>query len=387
MQGCFTMKHMKFVCVLLVTVGVSAAADIGVVEEIVAKVNGDIITRGDLDRAMKSVAGELQQQGLSGLRLQEAMKEHQKDILRDRIDQLLLQQKGKDLDIKVDTEVAKYIAQLQKESNIADPEKFQEYVHQQTGMPFEDYKADIKNGMLTQRVIRQEVGGKMNIKKDEIQAYYDAHKTEFVRDERVFLREILVSTEGKDSAGVAAAEKKAKDLVARARKGERFAEMARDNSDAVTAKNYGDLGGFKKSELQSSLENAIWNQPKGYITDPIKIENGFLILRVEDHQKAGQADLSEVENEIMDKLYAPRMQPAVREYLTKLRQDAFLEIKSGFVDTGAAPGKNTAWSDPAQLKPETVTKAEVSNKPKKKKLLWAVPIPGTQQKQTSSSSK
>ena len=387
MQGFFKMKHMKFVCVLLVTVGVSAAADIGVVEEIVAKVNGDIITRGDLDRAMKSVAGELQQQGLSGLRLQEAMKEHQKDILRDRIDQLLLQQKGKDLDIKVDTEVAKYIAQLQKESNIADPEKFQEYVHQQTGMPFEDYKADIKNGMLTQRVIRQEVGGKMNIKKDEIQAYYDAHKTEFVRDERVFLREILVSTEGKDSAGVAAAEKKAKDLVARARKGERFAEMARDNSDAVTAKNYGDLGGFKKSELQSSLENAIWNQPKGYITDPIKIENGFLILRVEDHQKAGQADLSEVENEIMDKLYAPRMQPAVREYLTKLRQDAFLEIKSGFVDTGAAPGKNTAWSDPAQLKPETVTKAEVSNKPKKKKLLWAVPIPGTQQKQTSSSSK
>jgi hypothetical protein len=80
------------------------------------------------------------------------------------------------------------------------------------------------------------------------------------------------------------------------------------------------------------------------------------------------------------------MQPAVRAYLTKLRQDAFLEIKAGYVDTGAAPGKNTAWSDPATLKPETVTKAEVSNKPKKKKLLWAVPIPGTEQK-TSSSSK
>jgi parvulin-like peptidyl-prolyl isomerase len=254
-------------------------------------------------------------------------------------------------------------------------------------MSYEDYRADITNGMLTQRVIRQEVGGKMNIKKEELQAYYDAHKTEFMRDERVFLREIMVSTENKDAAGIAAAEKKAKDLVARARRGERFAEMARDNSDAVTAKNFGDLGGFKKGELQATLENAVWSQPKGYITDPIKIETGFLILKVEEHQKQGQADLSEVENEVMDKLYAPRMQPAVREYLTKLRQDAFLEIKPGFVDTGAAPGKSTAWSDPAQLKPETVTKAEVSNKAKKKKLLWAVPIPGTQQKQTSSSSK
>ena len=381
------MKDMKFFSVLLVTAGVSMAADIGVVEEIVAKVNGDIVTRGDLDRARKSIAGELQQQNYNGLRLEQALAEHEKDILRDRIDQLLLQQKAKDLNIKVDAEVTKYLAGLQKESKIADPEKFQEYVREQTGMPYEDYRAEIMNGMLTQRVIRQEVGGKMNIKKEELQAYYDAHKSEFVRDERVYLREILVSTEGKDAAGAAAADKKAKDLVARARKGERFAEMARDNSDAVTAKNMGDLGGFKKGELQATLENAVWSQPKGYVTDPIKIENGYLILKVEDHQKEGQAELGEVENEIMDKLYAPRMQPAVREFLTKLRQDAFLEIKSGWVDTGAAPGKNTAWSDPAQLKPETVTKAEVSNRPKKKKLLWAVPIPGTQQKQTSSSSK
>ncbi len=378
---------MKLLSIFLVALGVSIAAEIGVVEEIVAKVNGDIVTRGDLDRARKSLIADLQQQGFTGLRLQEAINEHEKDLLRDRIDQLLLQQKGKDLDIKVDSDVAKYIGNLQKESGIADPEKFQEYVHQQTGMPFEDYKADMKNSMLTQKVVRQEVGGKMNIKKEEIQAYYDAHKSEFVREERVFLREILISTENKDAAATAAAEKKAKDLVARARKGERFAEMARDNSDAVTAKNMGDLGGFKKGELQAKLENAVWSQPKGYVTDPIKIDNGFLILKVDEHQKQGQAELSEVENEIMDKLYAPKMPQAVRKYLTQLRQDAFLEIKAGYVDSGAAPGKNTAWSDPAQLKPETVSKAEVANKPKHKKLLWAVPIPGTEQKQTSSSSK
>ncbi len=381
------MKNMKFASLFLATVTVSMAADVGVVEEIVAKVNSDIITRGDLDRARKTMVAELQQQGYTSLRLQQALADHDKDVLRDRIDQLLLQHKGKDLDIKVDADVTKYILDLQKRSGIADPEKFQAYVQQETGMPFEDYKADIRNGMLTQRVIRQEVGKNINIKKEELQAYYDAHKSEFIRQERIFLREILVSTDGKDAAGMAAADKKAKDLVARARKGERFPEMARDNSDAVTAKEFGDLGGFKKGELQATLENAVWSQPKGYVSDPIKVDNGYLILKVEDHQKEGQAELSDVENDIMDKLYAPRMQPAVREFLTKLRQDAFLEIKAGYVDSGAAPGKNTAWSDPAQLKPETTTKAEVASRPKRKKLLWAVPIPGTQQKQTSSSSK
>ena len=132
----------------------------------------------------------------------------------------------------------------------------------------------------------------------------------------------------------------------------------------------------------------MWTKPKGYVTDPIRFDNGFQIYRVEDHVKSGQADLADVENEIMEKLYAPRMQPAVRKFLTDLRLTAFLEIKQDYVDTGAAPGKNTAWVDPATLKPETVTKEEVAARKRKKKLLWAVPIPGTtasDKKGTSSS--
>lgn len=199
------------------------------------------------------------------------------------------------------------------------------------------------------------------------------------------MREILISTEGKDAAGIAAAEKKAKDLVGRARKGERFAEMARDNSDAVTAKNMGELPAFKKGELSKNLEDQVWSQPKGYITDPIRTPNGFLILRVEEHQKAGQAELAEVENEVTTKLLQPRMEGALRQYLTKLREQAFLEIKPDWTDTGAAPGKDTSWGEAAQLKPETVTKKEVVSKPKHKRLLGMVPVPGTTANPTSSS--
>jgi parvulin-like peptidyl-prolyl isomerase len=361
------------------------AADVGVVEEIVAKCNGDIITRGDLDHGRKQIIEALRREGLTGLPLEQALQEQEKNILRDRIDQLLLVQKGKDLNISVDSEIAKRLASIQKDSGIADPEKFQDWVKEQAGMPFEDFKNDMKNDLLRQRVIRQEVGERVSIKHDEVEKYYNEHKAEFVREERLFLREIFISTDGKDAAGVAAAEKKAKDLVARARKGERFPEMARDNSEAVTAKSMGELPPFKKGDLANNLEDTVWTQPKGYVTDPIRTGNGYLILRVEDHQKSGQAELSEVENEIMEKLYAPRMQPKVREYLTELRKSAFLEIKADYVDSGAAPGKNTAWMDPAQLKPQTVSKTKVANQPKHKKLLWAIPVPGTSTGSTSSS--
>jgi peptidyl-prolyl cis-trans isomerase SurA len=213
--------------------------------------------------------------------------------------------------------------------------------------------------------------------RSEVEKYYEEHTKEFVREEQVFLREILISTEGKTADQVAQAEKRAKDLVARARKGEKFSELARQYSDAETKDNYGELPPYKKGQLVKELEDVVFKEKKGYVTDPVKMKVGFEILKVEDRHEAGQAPLADVENEIQEKLSYPQMQPKVRELLTKLRQDAFLEIREGYIDSGAAPGKNTAWQDPAQLKPETITKEEVAAHRRKKRLLWVVPIPGT----------
>lgn len=365
------------------------AADVALIEEIIAKVNGDIITRSEVDRSQKSLETELRGQGVTGARLREALDARTKDALRDKIDQLLLVQKGKELNINVDPEVSKYIARLQIESKISNPEQFQQWVREQTGIPYEDYRADLRNNMLTERVIREEVGRRIQVKRDELKAYYEEHKADYVRQERVFLAGILISTEGKDAAGVAAAEKKAKDVAARAAKGEKFSDLARDNSDAAeSARQGGDMGSFEKGKLTPELENAVWTQSRGFVSQPIKVSNGFLIVRVMDHQKEGQATFEEVENDIMDKMFTPKMQPAVRTYLTELRKTAFLEIKPGYIDTGAAAGKDTAWTDPAQLRPETVTKEQVASQTRKKRLLWMMPVPGTEtNKGTKSSSK
>jgi peptidyl-prolyl cis-trans isomerase SurA len=109
---------------------------------------------------------------------------------------------------------------------------------------------------------------------------------------------------------------------------------------------------------------------------------GFLILKVEERYEEGQAPFEEVKDQVQEKLAEPRMAPKLREYLTKLRQEAFLEIKDGYVDTGAAPGKDTRWHDVATLKPQTTTKEEVAAHAHgaPKKLLGFVPIPGTHQK-------
>lgn len=381
-------KFRLFGILLLLSAAYGAvAADVQVVDEIVAKVNGDIVSQDELDRTDREILAELKTQGKEdGPKLQQDYEQRKKNALRDRIDELLLVQKAKDLNINVDSEVTKYTTSVQRQSGITDPDKFHEWVRQQSGMSYEDFLAETRNNFMTREVIQQEVGRKINITDQEVKAYYDAHKSDFVREEKVYLSEILISTEGKDAAGVAAAEKKADQIALQATRGERFSDLARDNSDANTAKSGGVLGSYKKGELMKQIEDAVWNLPKGGVTKPIKIPTGFEILKVEDHTKAGLESIEEARPEIENILFGPKMQPRVREYLTQLRKAAFLQIRPPYVDTGAAPGQDTRWQDPVQLKPETVTKAEVEQKVRHKRLLWLIPIPGTKQTVSGTSS-
>src|ERR1700734_575345 len=138
--------------------------------------------------------------------------------------------------------------------------------------------------MLRERVLGEEVGRKIQFKHEELEAYYNAHQNEFQREERVSLSHIFISTAGLDAAGQAAAEKKARDLVARANKGENFAELAMQNSDhAATAQDGGALPPFVKGDLPPALEAAVWDKGRGFVTDPIRTGSeggGFEILRV-----------------------------------------------------------------------------------------------------------
>ena len=130
------------------------AADTVVIEQIIAKVNGEIITRSEIDRMKKAMVDEMKARGATAKDVDEALKEREKDFLREKIDSMLLAQKGRDLNINLDAAVTKYIANLQRQSKIADPEKFQAYIRENTGMLYEEKG----RGILAQRGQKTEIG-------------------------------------------------------------------------------------------------------------------------------------------------------------------------------------------------------------------------------------
>jgi parvulin-like peptidyl-prolyl isomerase len=369
----------RYVVLTAFALRLAPAADVRVVEEIAAKVNGEIVTRGEITEQRRLVETYFrQEQHLSGTQLQAAIDEQTKDILREKIDQILLVQKAKELDLNVDSEVTRRLLELQVLSKVADAEKFHDYIREQTGMPFEEYKQKMTNEFLVHRVVGQEIGMHVTIPEADLRKYYEEHKSEYVRKEQIYLSQILISTEGKTPEQIATAEKKAKELVGRARKGEKFTELVQANSDdQETARNGGQLPPYSRGMMAKDIEDVVFKEKKGYVTDAFRRPQGFVILKVDERYEAGQATFDEVKEAIQDKISEPQIAARMRPYLTKLRQASFLEVKDGYIDSGAAPGQDTRWHEIAQLKPQTTTKEEVAAQHKKRKHLLFIPIPGT----------
>jgi peptidyl-prolyl cis-trans isomerase SurA len=309
------------------------------VEEIVARVNNQIITLSDYEKAAQGLQEEVRQdcQNCTPEQLQTETKERQKNLLRDMIDQQLLIERAKDMNIDVETDLVKRLDEVRKENNLATMEDLEKAVEKQ-GIIWEDYKQQMKNGLLTQKVIQQEVGGRMDIGPDEVKKYYDAHKQDFNRPEEVDLSEILLSTDGKSPEEIAAVKTKADDLHKRIANGDEFGEIARRYSEGSTAQDGGELGEFERDQLAPQLADAVFKLDKNGITDVIQTKSGFEMLKVNEHYQAGLQPLDKVSEQITNILYKQKMDPAMRDYLAQLREESYVTVKPGFVDTAAVPG-------------------------------------------------
>ena len=322
----------------------SFAAAQQVVEEIVARVNDEIITKTDLNRAKDQLTAETKQQGGTD----EDVQKRQKDLLRDLIDQRLLVQAGKDAGVNVENELVKRLDEMRKQFNFESMEDLEKEAEKQ-GISFEDYKDQMRRSMITQQVIQSEVGRKMNITPNDVKAYYEQHKKEFEQPEQVDLAEILISTETphkdgesappEDPARVAAAEAKANDILKQLKTGAKFEDIAKKESQGPTAAEGGELGAFKRGMLAPQLEEKVFPMKTGELTDVIRTRQGFIILKVVQHIAAGIPAQKDIENNIYEAIYYQRLQPALRAFLTKAREEAYIDIKQGYVDTGASPNQ------------------------------------------------
>ncbi len=336
-----------------------------VIERIVARVNNQIVTQAEYLRSEEQLRQEAHQQDPANA--DKIIAEKDKDVLRDLIDQQLLLEKGKDLTITADTDVIKRLDDMRKEMHLDSMEELEKAATAQ-GISFEDFKQNLKNQIITQQVISKEVGSRMNVSKEDLQQFYDQHKSQMEQPEQIRLSELLVSTEkiGKKNNDVAldeaqqlaAAQAKADDLLAQIRKGAAFDDVAKKNSDGPTAAQGGDLGYFKRATLAKELEDKTFAMKPGDVSDVIRTKQGFVILKVTEHQEAGVPPLNQIESKVQEAIYMEKLQPALRAYLLKLREEAYIDIAPGYVDTGASPN---------QTKPIETTAKDAGAKELKKK--------------------
>jgi len=365
------MKQSKWliISVFLATGTLAAQTKSVIVEEIVARVNNDVITREDLDHARKGLISEIQDGCPTctpeQVNTQVAAKE--KNLLRDLIDQSLLVQRAKDDNINVDADVIKRLDAIRQQYKMPDMETLEKEVTK-TGQDFEDFKTQIRNQLLTQEVIRKEVGSRIIISHEDVVKYYDSHKQEFVRPEMVVLREIFVSTEKKPEADIPTLRKKAEGLRDRVIKnGDDFGELAKRFSDSPTAQQGGELGSFERSKLDPNISEKVFALNRGQMTDVLETKTGFEILQVRERYNAGEQPLDKVEPEISNHLYEQQMEPGMRSYLQTLREDSYLQVKPGYSDTAAV---NTQPIEEVAVTPDKDDKKKSGHKllpfPKKK---------------------
>jgi peptidyl-prolyl cis-trans isomerase SurA len=305
-----------------------------VVEEIIARVNNEIITRTDYQKSLAQTEEETRQdcQGkCTPEQLQNELEARKKTALRDLIDQSLLAQRGKDLGISVDTEVVKQLDQIRIQNKLAGMDELEKAVTSQ-GLNWEDFKNNIRNRILTQKVVSQEVGSHISIGESDARKFYEEHQSEFVRPEQVALREIIVNSEGKKDTELPDLRKKADTALKRVKDGEEFGEIAKRLSDGTTKEQGGYIGTFKRGELAKQLEEVVFKMKRNELTDVIETKQGYLIFQVLEHYDEGQQSFEKVKNEIMDKLYNEKLEPSVREYLKTLREQSYVVIKPGYAE-------------------------------------------------------
>src|SRR5467141_1073477 len=310
------------------------------VEEIIARVNNEIITRSEYNKARQTAEEEAKsecQNRCTPEQLQINIEDRQKNTLRELVDQSLLVQRAKDMGVSVEPELIKRLDAIRTQNNLPSMEELEKAVSGQ-GTNWEDFKNNIRNNLLQQRVMSSEVGSHITISDEEVTKYYEAHKTEFVRPEQVALREIVVSTEGKKPEDLPELKKKAETALKRVQEGEDLAEIAKRLFDGSTKNQGGFLGVYKRGELSKELEDKVFKMKRNELTEVMETRQGFLVLQVLEHYDEGEQSLSKVKNEIMDKLYGTRMEPAMREYLKTLREQSYVVIKPGYSDLAGGGG-------------------------------------------------
>lgn len=323
---------------ILAFTAVSAFAQEGemqVVDEVIAQVNDDVITLSMLKKETKERIDSLKQSGMTEQQAMDEVNKRQAELIATLINERLLLQKGKELDLAsdVEAEVNRRMLQIANDQGIATIDKLVEAMRQ-SGLVYEDVRRTMRTEMMKQAVLQQEVDRKvyLGFSADEVKKYFDAHPDQFRKPETVTLSEIFLSTAGKDDAAVKA---RANELVTQLRAGADFKAIAAANSERekngerTAPKDFGAVGEFDVPSLREDLLATLKDVKAGGVAEPIKLQDGYQIIRV-DARTPGGSQPTFNDNRVREAMLMER-QPKERDvYLQNLRNEAFIKVTESY---------------------------------------------------------
>lgn len=315
----------------------STVARSEIIEQILVKVNGEILTKTDLEtRQVQALRAKGQNIDLAtekgNAELRKALNEITPGLLVSSVDEMLLVQRGKELGYKLsDEQFKRVLDNLKTQNKIENDEQLQAALKQE-GMTMADLRRNMERQMLYSNVQQVEVFGRVAVTEEEARKYYEAHVNEFTTPSSIMLREILVAVpadpRGVNAAADEGAKRKAEEIRARISRGEAFEKVAADASDAASKANGGLLGPLNSNELSPDFRKVVEGLKAGEMTQVIRTQRGYQILRLESATQAQTQPFEQAREQISERVVTDKRRDEFQKYITKLRAQAIIEWKS-----------------------------------------------------------
>lgn len=305
-----------------------------VVDEIIATVNSEIILKSEFEEQLQLVDQQLDEAGIQGAERERVRQDSRANLLRDLIDQSLIRQKAEEYGIDVEIDVVREMDRLRQEYDFDTIEQLDAAIIAQGESP-QDYRDLFRTRFYSDALLGQEVYSRMTVTNEEAREVYDADPEAFDSPAGVRLQEIVIQRVPGDPELDQQARAKAEEALERIRGGEDFASVAGEMSEAPAAEYGGDLGFFEDGQLSSFYESAASELRRNQVSEVLEAADAYVILKVQDRHEGGILPFELALEQIQNRIFSERANDAVREYLYQLREEGFIDIREGYVDSGA----------------------------------------------------
>ena len=329
------MKRFAAAAGALVAVLAIAPVRAEIIEQVLVKVNGDILTKTEFEQRQVAILRsrpELANVSPESPDLQRAIAEITPTLILEAVDELLLIQRGRELGLALGDEQFKSIIEnIKKQNNLEDDARFQAAL-QQEGMTMADLRRNLERQMFVSQVQQRDIADKISVTEEELRAYYELHKQEFTTQAQITLREILVqvpeSDKGINVAADDAAKAEAEEIRKRLLGGEPFARLAADLSDAPSKANGGLIGPVSHDELAPALQAQIDGLKVGELTEVLRTPRGYQILKLEARTDTTIRTFDAARDDISSKVGDTKMQGERLKYIERLRSQAAITFRN-----------------------------------------------------------